>query len=160
MVKKWWPNFWGPVSVSCLTLSIWLFFPDDFYSHVLRSWDNDEEFLNGVFCILLPGEFVKMLYNSRFSSIHSSQKETQHSNLLEASSFVIFQQWLVLRCLMTVQERGRILEWGFWQIGTRSIVKMTFGPNFTDLHSSPKERQLQKSCISFGEECIHTTVHT
>ncbi len=33
---------------------------------------------------------------------------------------------------------------------------MTFGPKFTDLHSSPKERQLQKSCVSFGEECIDT----
>ena len=31
---------------------------------------------------------------------------------------------------------------------------MTFGPKFTDLHSSPKERQLQTSCVSFGEECI------
>ncbi len=31
---------------------------------------------------------------------------------------------------------------------------MTFGPNYTDLYSSPKERQLQKSCVSFGEECI------
>ncbi len=30
---------------------------------------------------------------------------------------------------------------------------MKFGPNVTDLHSSPKERQLQKSCVSFGEEC-------
>ncbi len=31
---------------------------------------------------------------------------------------------------------------------------MTFGLKFTDLHSSTKERQLQKSCVSFGEECI------
>ncbi len=30
---------------------------------------------------------------------------------------------------------------------------MKIGPKFTDLHSSPKERQLQKSCVSFGEEC-------
>ena len=30
--------------------------------------------------------------------------------------------------------------------------EMTFGPKFADLHSSPNERQLQKSCISFGEE--------
>ncbi len=37
-------------------------------------------------------------------------------------------------------------------IGTRSIVKIKFGPNFTDLPVSPKERQLQKSCISLGEE--------
>ncbi len=29
-----------------------------------------------------------------------------------------------------------------------------FGPKFTDLHSSPKERHLQKSCVSFGEGCI------
>ncbi len=32
--------------------------------------------------------------------------------------------------------------------------EMTFGQKFTDLHSSPKDRQLQKSCVSFGEECI------
>ncbi len=36
----------------------------------------------------------------------------------------------------------------------RNIVEMTFGPKFTDLHFSPKERQLQKSCVSFEEECI------
>ena len=30
---------------------------------------------------------------------------------------------------------------------------MTFGPKFTELHSATKERQLQKSCVSFGEEC-------
>ena len=34
-----------------------------------------------------------------------------------------------------------------------SIAEMAFGPKFTDLHSSPKDRQLQKSCVSFGEEC-------
>ena len=38
----------------------------------------------------------------------------------------------------------------------RSIVEMAFGLRFTDLHSSPKNRQLQKSCVSFGEECILT----
>ncbi len=35
----------------------------------------------------------------------------------------------------------------------RCIVNMKFGPNFSELPSSPKERQLQKSCVSFGEEC-------
>ncbi len=152
MVWKWWPKFWDHVFVSCWTLSIWWFFQrDDIHSNILTLQDTDEEFLNGVFSILLSGEFPKMLFNPRFSNIHSSQKEKQLSNLLEASSFVKFQRWLVLRCLMTVQERWGILEWGFGQIGTRSIVKMKFGPNFTDLHFSPKERQLQKRCISFGE---------
>ena len=33
------------------------------------------------------------------------------------------------------------------------VLQGEFGPKFTDLHSSPKERQLQKSCGSFGEEC-------
>ena len=38
----------------------------------------------------------------------------------------------------------------------KSIVEMTFGQKLTDLNSSPKDRQLQKSCVSFGEECaIH-----
>ena len=90
----------------------------------------------------------EILYNCRFSDIHSSQKERQLLNLLEASSFVKFKRWLVPRCLMTVREWRGIIEWGFWQIGTRSMVKIIFGPNFTDLHSSPKERQLQKSCVS------------
>ncbi len=35
----------------------------------------------------------------------------------------------------------------------RSIVEMTFCPKSTDLYSSPKERHLLKSCVSFGEEC-------
>ena len=31
---------------------------------------------------------------------------------------------------------------------------MNFGLKLNGAHSSPKERQLQKSCVSFGEECI------
>ncbi len=46
-----------------------------------------------------------------------------------------------------------ISQWDFWKIGTRSITEMTCCLKFTDLHSSPKEMQLQKSCVSFGEEC-------
>ncbi len=30
---------------------------------------------------------------------------------------------------------------------------MTFGIKSNDVHSSPKERQLKKTCVSFGEEC-------
>ncbi len=33
------------------------------------------------------------------------------------------------------------------------LLPGVFGRKFTDLLSSPKERQPQKSCISFGEEC-------
>ncbi len=36
----------------------------------------------------------------------------------------------------------------------RFCQMMTFGPMFNDLHSSPKETQLRKSCVSFGEECM------
>ena len=137
-------------------------FPDFVNLNIFPRWnvlkyfkigDNHDEFLNGVFCILLPGGFVEILYNARFSDIHSSKKERQLSNCLEASSFVKFQWWLALRCLMTVREHLGIFEWVFWQIVVRSIVEMTFVPKLTDLHSSPKERQLQKSCVSFGEEC-------
>ncbi len=28
-----------------------------------------------------------------------------------------------------------------------------YNPRFTGVHSSPKERQLQKCCVSFGKEC-------
>ncbi len=41
---------------------------------------------NGVFCILLPGGFVVMLRNPRFSDIHSSQKERHISILLEITA--------------------------------------------------------------------------
>ncbi len=30
---------------------------------------------------------------------------------------------------------------------------MMFDIKLNDVHSSPKERQLQKTCVSFGEEC-------
>ena len=29
-----------------------------------------------------------------------------------------------------------------------------YNPRFTGIHSSPKERQLQKCCVSFLKECI------
>ena len=47
--------------------------------------------MNGVICIMLPGEFVVLLYNPRFFNIDSSRNERHLSNLLEASSFVKFQ---------------------------------------------------------------------
>ncbi len=33
------------------------------------------------------------------------------------------------------------------------ILLMMYNQGFTGIHSSPKERQLQKSCVSFGKEC-------
>ena len=36
---------------------------------------------------------------------------------------------------------------------TMSIVKMMYNPRFTGIHSSPKERQLAKCCVSFEKEC-------
>ncbi len=58
-----------------------------------------------------------------------------------------------LAWVMTVREWLGISEWGFGQSAIRRIVEMTFGRMFTDIHSSPKEKQLWKSCVSFGEEC-------
>ncbi len=91
-----------------------------------------------------------MRYEPSFPKIQSFQKERQLPNLLKDSSFVIFLQWLVLKHLMSVWYRWGILGCDFWQFGTRSIAEMT---KFTNLHSSPKEMQLRKSCVSFGEEC-------
>ncbi len=59
--------------------------------------------------------------------------------------------------LISMQESWGILEWSFWQIIIRSIVEIALGPKFTNLHSSQKERQLQKRCFSFLEECILPT---
>ncbi len=42
---------------------------------------------------------------------------------------------------------------GSWVV-TMSIVKIMHNPRFTCIHSSPKETQLQKCCVSFGKECI------
>ena len=35
----------------------------------------------------------------------------------------------------------------------RCGIQMTVGLKLNDAHSSPKERHLQKICVSFGEEC-------
>ena len=97
-----------------------------------------------------PGQ---MAHEPRFTDIHSSQKEMQLLNLLEESSFVILLWRLVLKHLMIVRESWGILKSDLWRIATRSILQMTFGIKLNDVHSSPKERQLQKTCVSFGEEC-------
>ena len=39
------------------------------------------------------------------------------------------------------------LQWVFWQIVTRSIVEMTFGPTFTDQHSSTNEKTTSKKVV-------------
>ncbi len=41
--------------------------------------------------------------------------------------------------------------------GDVDFVKWSFGLKLNGAHSSPKERQLQKSCVSFGEECTGTS---
>ncbi len=66
------------------------------------------------------------------SSLHSSPKETQ----LKFTDFYSDPGPGSLTC------PPRVILLG---------VKITFGQNLTDLHSSLKERQLQKSY--FGEEC-------
>ncbi len=47
------------------------------------------------------------------------------------------------------------LKWRFWQVVTLSIVEMMDSPRFTGIHSSPKERQLRKCCVSFEKECTY-----
>ncbi len=57
-----------------------------------------------------------------------------------------------------VQGQGHVTldhgKWGFRQVVTRSIVEIMYNPRFTGIHSSPKERQLPKCCVSFEKECM------
>ncbi len=41
-----------------------------------------------------------------------------------------------------------------WIIGNLHIGFLNNNPIFTGIHSSPKERRLKKSCVSFETECI------
>ncbi len=59
--------------------------------------------------------------------------------------------FILLANITLFPKRNATLISGFFMV---TLDQGQFGPNFTDLHSSPKERQLQKSCVSFGEECI------
>ncbi len=47
---------------------------------------------------------------------------------------------------------GGILEWGFCQLATRSIVEIHWPTSF------PKRKATSESCVSFGEECIDAPV--
>ncbi len=38
---------------------------------------------------------------------------------------------------------------------TKSTVEMMYDPRSNGIQSSPKEMQLLKTCVSFGEECIY-----
>ncbi len=42
---------------------------------------------------------------------------------------------------------------GSWEI------KMMHNPRFTGIHSCPKEKQLQKCCVSFGKDCRRTKLY-
>ncbi len=42
-----------------------------------------------------------------------------------------------------------------WHRVFMSIAKMVYNSSFTGIHSSPKERHLQKCCVSFGKECSY-----
>ena len=48
------------------------------------------------------------------------------------------------------------VEMGFWQVVIMSIFKTMYNPRFTGIHSSPKVRQLENCCVSFGNDCIPT----
>ncbi len=82
---------------------------------------------------------------TRGNALGSNKQKTLLKNIKRFCQYI--------QCPLTLWKRWGILELGFWQIVTRSNVQMKFGPKFTDLHFSPQKRQLQKSCVSFGEEC-------
>ncbi len=72
---------------------------------------------------------------------------------MEEFTFTISPMWDVLKQFKIVRGPRSILKWGFWQVVTMNIVEMMYNPGFTGIHSSPKERQLPKCCVSFEKEC-------
>ncbi len=96
------------------------------------------------------------MHEPSFAEIHSFLKEMQILNVLQNYSFVNFRMWCVLKHFKTVREWWEILESGFCQVLTRNTIKMIHYVRFTDIHSSPKEMQPCRTCVSFGEECIFT----
>ncbi len=69
--------------------------------------------------------------------------------LLHTTLFPKRNATLISRFFMVTLDQGQWLQ----VMCTKGNVQTKFGPKFSDLQSSPKERQLQKSCVSFGEEC-------
>ncbi len=92
----------------------------------------------------------QMMYEARFTKLHSQKKEKQLSNVLKGWIFVIL---LVLKPLSIAREPWTIFEWGFLHIVTKSIGKMKYTAKFIYLHSSQKEMQL--STVRFFRDWVY-----
>ena len=90
----------------------------------------------------------QMMYEARFTKLHSKKKEMQLSNVLKGSIFVIL---LVLKLLSIAREPRTIFKWGFLHIVTKSKGKMKYTTKFIYLHSFQKEKQL--SMVRFFRDC-------
>ncbi len=100
------------------------------------------------------------------NELYTNTNQTQCKSVVESlylgiqlsSSLPRFSQYASTHTLFPERNAtliSRFLWWPWTRVSDPSLVETTFGPKFTDLHLSPKERQLQKSCVSFGEECMH-----
>ncbi len=55
------------------------------------------------------------------------------------------------------QKKRNFYSWIFPGAQGQGHVTLDHNPRFTGIQSSPKERQLQKSCVSFEKECTTRT---
>ena len=96
---------------------------------------------------------TKMMHYHMLTELHSSSKEMQLFSSLEDFSFTILLRQHVLKHFKIVREPCLLLECGFWQVITMSIVELIHNPRVTGIQSSPKEMQPYGCCVSFGKDC-------
>ena len=94
-----------------------------------------------------------MIHYHTSTELHSSSKEMQLFSSLKDFGFTILLRQHVLKHFKILREPCLILEWGFWQVVTMTIVELIYNPRVTGIESSPKEMQPYECCVSFGNDC-------
>ena len=103
---------------NCLIFRISLFSWVDLHSNILNCGKSVRNLGMGLLRVITR-TIGQMMYEARFTKVHSHKKEMQLSNFLKGWIFVTI---LVLKLLSIANEPWTIFEWGFFHIVKRLML--------------------------------------
>ncbi len=97
----------------------------------------------------------------RFNTTHSWPKEIHHLEKIpslhvlqwDLSCFVMSQKWHVLKEIRIARDPWGILQRGFLRVTLRTIWHNVHDPGSGSVTQGCRKKWVQKSCVSFEEEC-------
>ncbi len=100
-------------------------------------------------------------YTQRFNIIHSWPKEMHHLEKIpslpwlqwDLSCFVMSPKWHELKQVRIARDPWGISRRGFLQVTLRTIWQNVHDPGSGSVTQGHQEKWVQKSCVTFEEEC-------